>query len=324
MATIDLGKLGFVNKGTYNNSTTYEKNDLVQFTDGGILSTYLYIDNSAQSGQAPSSSGTAGSRWVYFAKGVADSLASAGNNKVIVTNASGQVTPLAIGSASQALKVNSSANGFEFGETGGGLQSQQVFTSSGTYTKPSGINKIKVIVTGAGGGGGSGSGSNNHGGGGGAGGTAIEIIDVSSLSSTVAVTVGTGGTVGSANSSTQGGTGGTSSFGSYCSATGGIGGFYADAQAQQNAGDGGVGSNADINLHGGRGEEHSAQSTQDQSGGGHGGSSYWGGGGRTASPWTTTNATAGEAFGSGGGGGVHDNRAGAVGADGICVVEEYK
>ena len=29
MATIDLVKLGFVNKGTYNNSTTYEKNELV-------------------------------------------------------------------------------------------------------------------------------------------------------------------------------------------------------------------------------------------------------------------------------------------------------
>jgi hypothetical protein len=69
MATIDLGKIAFVNKGTYNNSTTYEKNDLVQFTDGGLLSTYLYIDSTAQSGQAPSSSGTAGSRWVYFAKG---------------------------------------------------------------------------------------------------------------------------------------------------------------------------------------------------------------------------------------------------------------
>ena len=69
MATIDLGRLGFVNKGTYNNSTTYEKNDLVQFTDGGLLSTYLYIDSTAQSGQAPSSSGTVGSRWVYFAKG---------------------------------------------------------------------------------------------------------------------------------------------------------------------------------------------------------------------------------------------------------------
>ena len=68
MATIDLGKLGFVNKGTYNNSTTYEKNDLVQFTDGGILSTYLYIDGTPQSGQAPSSSGTVGSRWVSLLK----------------------------------------------------------------------------------------------------------------------------------------------------------------------------------------------------------------------------------------------------------------
>lgn len=115
MATIDLGKLGFVNKGTYNNSTTYEKNDLVQFTDGGILSTYLYIDSTAQSGQAPSSSGTAGSRWVYFAKGVADAIASAGNNKVLVTDGSGNLSPLSIGSAGQVVKVNSGANGFEFG-----------------------------------------------------------------------------------------------------------------------------------------------------------------------------------------------------------------
>ena len=122
MATIDLGRLGFVNKGTYNNSTTYEKNDLVQFTDGGILSTYLYIDSTAQSGQAPSSSGTAGSRWVYFAKGVADAIASAGNNKILVTDGSGNLSPLAIGSASQVLKVNSGANGFEFAtDSGGGL-----------------------------------------------------------------------------------------------------------------------------------------------------------------------------------------------------------
>lgn len=121
MATIDLGRLGFVNKGTYNNSTTYEKNDLVQFTDGGILSTYLYIDSTAQSGQAPSSSGTAGSRWVYFAKGVADAIAGAGNNKVLVTDGSGSLSPLAIGAAGKALKVNSGANGFEFADAGGGL-----------------------------------------------------------------------------------------------------------------------------------------------------------------------------------------------------------
>ena len=145
MATIDLGRLGFVNKGTYNNSTTYEKNDLVQFTDGGILSTYLYIDSTAQSGQAPSSSGTVGSRWVYFAKGVTDSLGSisnnnivvkdnsgnitglSGNNKIITTNNSGVPTALSIGSAEQILQVNSGANGYEF------------------VAKPEG--KVKQIVT---------------------------------------------------------------------------------------------------------------------------------------------------------------------------------
>ncbi len=134
MATIDLGRLGFVNKGTYNNSTTYEKNDLVQFTDGGILSTYLYIDSTAQSGQAPSSSGTAGSRWVYFAKGVADAVASAGNNKVLVTDGSGSLSPLSIGSASQVLKTNSSANGFEFGDVSGGVIQTKMAMDGSTYS----------------------------------------------------------------------------------------------------------------------------------------------------------------------------------------------
>jgi hypothetical protein len=139
MATIDLGRLGFVNKGTYNNSTTYEKNDLVQFTDGGILSTYLYIDSTAQSGQAPSSSGTAGSRWVFFAKGVADAVASAGNNKILVTDGSGNLSPLAIGSASQVLKVNSGANGFEFGSDDGGTIKSLNYTIYGTQQIVGGV-----------------------------------------------------------------------------------------------------------------------------------------------------------------------------------------
>ncbi len=37
-----------------------------------------------------------------------------------------------------------------------GLQSMQVFTSSGTWTKPAGISKVKVTVVGGGGGGGGG------------------------------------------------------------------------------------------------------------------------------------------------------------------------
>ena len=73
-----------------------------------------------------------------------------------------------------------------------GLASVQVFTSNGTWTRPSGITKVKVIVTGGGGGGGGGTGNWNHGQGGCAGGTAIEFIDVSSTAS-ASVTVGTGG-----------------------------------------------------------------------------------------------------------------------------------
>ena len=111
MATIDLGRLGFVNKGTYNNSTTYEKNDLVQFTDGGILSTYLYIDSTAQSGQAPSSSGTVGSRWVYFAKGgaagtdVGTTLTTQGD--ILYRDGSG-LQRLAAGTSGQVLQTGGS------------------------------------------------------------------------------------------------------------------------------------------------------------------------------------------------------------------------
>ena len=102
-----------------------------------------------------------------------------------------------------------------------GLASVQVFTSNGTWNRPSGITKVKVIVTGGGGGGGGGGATWNHGAGGDAGGTAIEFIDVSSTASAT-VTVGTGGNGGAYN--TERSNGNTSSFGSFCSATGGRGG----------------------------------------------------------------------------------------------------
>ena len=42
MATIDLGKIKLVWRGTYNNSTAYVVDDLVAFTDNGdCLLTYL-------------------------------------------------------------------------------------------------------------------------------------------------------------------------------------------------------------------------------------------------------------------------------------------
>ena len=93
-----------------------------------------------------------------------------------------------------------------------GLVSQQVFTSSGTWTKPAGVSKVKVYVTGAGGGGGYFQGADDFGGSGGAGGTSIKIIDVSAVSS-VSVTVGGGG-AGGVSGTPDASAGNSSSFGS--------------------------------------------------------------------------------------------------------------
>ena len=59
MATIDLGKVALVWKGTYAAGTTYESKDVVQFTDSGELSSYIYVNASGASGQTPSSGGKA-------------------------------------------------------------------------------------------------------------------------------------------------------------------------------------------------------------------------------------------------------------------------
>ena len=78
MATIDLGKIKQVWRGTYNNSTAYVVDDLVAYTDSNITSTYICVANST--GNAPSSSGTAHASWNYVAKGVVDPIPSQTGN----------------------------------------------------------------------------------------------------------------------------------------------------------------------------------------------------------------------------------------------------
>jgi hypothetical protein len=154
------------------------------------------------------------------------------------------MTPLRVAQAIAAL-------------AGGGIaMSTQVFTASGTYTKPSGLLYAWVFVTGGGGGGGLPSGG-GWGAGGGGGGTAIKLIAAASLGATETVTVGSAG-------------GGSSSFGSHCSATGG------NAGGHSSPGHGGTGTNGNINLDGSKGAvgwpyEHAEIW-------GTGGTSFWGGG----------------------------------------------
>ena len=86
MATIDLGKIKQVFRGTYNNATAYVPDDLVVFTDTGITSTY--ICTTASTGNNPSSGGTAHANWAYIAKGVTDPIPSQSGNagKVLKTD----------------------------------------------------------------------------------------------------------------------------------------------------------------------------------------------------------------------------------------------
>ena len=92
-----------------------------------------------------------------------------------------------------------------------------VFTTSGTWTKPAGTNYIDVLVWGGGGGGTSNGGNFRTGGGGG--GFVRQRLYGADIPDTQSVIVGAGG----AGSTGTGGTGGTSSFGNV-SVTGGGGG----------------------------------------------------------------------------------------------------
>ena len=89
MATIDLGKIKLVNKNTWDTNTTYTADDIVQYTDNGILSTYICVVASSQ-GHTPSSSGTTHASWNFLAKGIADPIPSQSGNadKVLKTNGS--------------------------------------------------------------------------------------------------------------------------------------------------------------------------------------------------------------------------------------------
>lgn len=163
----------------------------------------------------------------------------------------------------------------------------QFFTTSGAWTVPLGIGKVRVRLWGAGGP--YNTNASNYGGGGGGGFALKAIYDLSGVTS-IAVTVGAG--VFNVSNGTSGNTtsGGTSSFGSYVSATGGAGG---GTTAIQNAGGTGVG--GDFNFTGGNG----AYSSTVSSGGGGGVASIFGNGGNGGSTGNGLTGTGGAGGGSG-------------------------
>ena len=68
MATVDLGKISFTQKGTWNSGTSYVAKDVVQYTDDNETSSYVAVASSTN--QAPATNGTVNTTyWALFAKG---------------------------------------------------------------------------------------------------------------------------------------------------------------------------------------------------------------------------------------------------------------
>lgn len=213
-----------------------------------------------------------------------------------------------------------------------GPMTVQTFSSSGTWTKPSGCRAVIVEVIG--GGGGSGGTENTTAGliaasgGGGGGGYASKLV--TTAGATESVTIGAGGS-GGASGQNSGATGGTTSFGSHVSATGGGGGLYgvnttSSGNWAATGGAGGTGSSGDVNLGGRPGYTALYATSPDPFGsGGDGGTAARGGTGALGS--VNGNGTAGIAPGGGSGGalsyGGNGAKTGGAGAAGICVVWEF-
>lgn len=236
--------------------------------------------------------------------------------------------------------------------SGGKAADQQVFTSSGTWTKPSGFGaKAHALIQawGGGGGGSRAAGTTDLSGGGGGQYTELMIL-LSSLGSTETVTIGAGG-AGRTASTGEGTAGGNTTFGSWLTAFGGGGGSQygqgAIGGSPSGAGTAGYSSNFASGVkgldavtyiipplpawQGGYGKSSStypaftrADSLMGGGGGGSafstaGGTSYGGGAGGTAA------ATAGAGTQPGGGGASSTaiNTNGGNGAAGKCIVTVF-
>jgi hypothetical protein len=208
---------------------------------------------------------------------------------------------------------------------------RQIFTASGTYTRPAGL--VRAIVTCVGGGGGGGyartsAGNSAAGAGGGAGGCSVSLLSAATIGASQTVTIGAGGAGGIGSGPTSPVAGTDTSFGSLVIAKGGGAGGLAAATASSGAADGGAGGLAsagtgDVRSNGCPGN-HCAVITGSASVAfpGNGGASLYGGAGQGISDGTGTAGTLG-----GGGGGVSATngaiRNGGAGGSGIVIVDEY-
>ncbi len=193
----------------------------------------------------------------------------------------------------------------------------QTFTSSSTFTAPTGITRVYLTMCGGGGGGGGGQdGANKGGGGGGSGKCVINLPYTVVPGNNYTVTIGAAGSAGT-NNANDAGNGGTTTFDTFSVAGGtagggavgggGTGGAGASASASGQTAGGGIAGGA-----GGNG----AVST----GGGGGGTPI--GLGATGANANTVGSSPSANTGAGGaGGGGNNGQNGGAGSKGICIVQ---
>jgi hypothetical protein len=208
----------------------------------------------------------------------------------------------------------------------GRLSDILIFTANSNFVKDNvatgTLKSLKVtVVGGGGGGGGSAAAAVGRGAGGGGGGLAQGVFKYSELGISETITVGAGGSGGAVGS--NGTAGGTTSFGALISATGG--GLGAVAGAYANGPEGGLGSNGEINLRGGRGDGRNNDFGNINARGGNSPLGYGYGGASNSRGTGGIVGLAGIGYGGGGSGGAYITASGAGGAGsgGVCILELY-
>lgn len=282
---------------------------------------------------------TSASRWRVWVKDQLDDITtlSATAWRMFYSGSTGSITELALGADGTLLTSTgaSTAPAWEVPVTAGLGLVTVIVADDATWAPNSNSRLIKFTCTGAGGGGGGTNGQGNSTAvssvGGGGGGTAIKWV--STIDTTYALVIGTGGAAGAAGNSP--GSNGTASTviglagpGDDCNLSGGGGDGGAGSvgtgnNSQENGANGGAASGGDLNYEGDASGGTTVNAGKRSMSSGSGVSIYGG----LVKAKNAATSIPGVNPGCGGGGNysqsTNTNYAGAVGAVGIILIEEY-